>query len=264
MNIAFTFSGLIRDIEKTYPIYKRIIDEYNADVFFSTWDIENVENGDTVSNFRSKYNPLIFELENFKTWEKNYWPLIEPHYIIPRHLTPYEYQKASRSSMFAMWYKIQKANHLTKLVDKEYDIVVKLRTDIELSENFRLEKNEYLNFPHGIISIPEWDNCFGPHDFIFYGSPKLMDYTTNLFYFISKYHAEGHYIYPPENLLRHHISQKDINIRYYSDSVLLGENGGNRGRFDLSQPDKIVNSQNWRNKQPNPELKYYKNDFNIT
>ena len=263
MNIAFTFSGLIRDIEKTYPIFKRIIEEYNADIFFSTWDIENVENGDTISNFKSKYNPLICEVENFKVWEDNYWSVIKPNYTPSRYLSPGEYNKANRSSLFAMWYKIQKSNHLTKLVDKKYDIVVKLRTDIELSNNFKLEKNNYLNFPHGIISIPDWDNCFGPHDFIFYGSPKLMDYTTNLFYFISKYHAEGQYIYPPENLLRHHIAQKDIDIRYYSDSVILGD-GGNTGRFDLTQPDRIVNSKNWRDKSIHPNVKFYKNETNIT
>ena len=144
MNIAFTFSGLSKNINKTYPIFKRVIDEYNADVFFSTWDIEDLENGDTIQNFKDKYNPLLCEVENWKAWEKSFWPTISPNYTIPLHLNPEEYNKASRSSTFGQWYKIQKSNHLTKLVDKEYDIVVKLRTDIELSSDFELILNNYL------------------------------------------------------------------------------------------------------------------------
>ena len=263
MNVAFTFSGLIRDIDKTYPIFKSLIKKYNADIFFSTWDIENLENGDTIENFKSKYNPLICEVENWEVWKKSYVSTINSNYIVPRYLNKIESDKASNPSMFGMWYKIQKANHLTKLVDKDYDIIVKLRTDIKLSDNFELKLNNYLNFPHGTVRIPDWDNCYGPHDFIFYGPPKLMDYTTNLFYFISKYHAEGNYIYPPENLLRHHISQKDLEIRFYSDVVKL-RGGGNKGRFDLSQPESIVLSKDWRHTSFHPDVKFYKNETNIT
>ena len=263
MKVAFTFSGLIRDINKTYPIFKRIIEEYNADVFFSTWDVEDPEKGDTIQNFKDKYNPILFEIESWDHWKKSYTSTINSNYIVPRYLNKIEFDKASNLSMFGMWYKIQKANHLTKLVDKDYDIVVKLRTDIELSDNFELKLNNYLNFPHGIVKIPYWDNCYGPHDFIFYGPPKLMDYTTNLFYFISKYHAEGNYIYPPESLLRHHISQKDLEVRFYSDIVKL-RNGGNKGRFDLSQPEKIILSKDWKHTKTHPDVKFYKNETNIT
>jgi hypothetical protein len=263
MKVAFTFSGLIKDIDKTYSNFKPIIDKYQPDIFLSTWDIENPENGDTLQNFQNKYSPLLCEVESWKAWEKSYWSLISPTYTIPPYLNKKEYNKANRSSMFGLWYKIQKSNHLTKLVDKEYDIVVKLRTDIELSPNFELILNNYLNFPHGIMDIVGWDNCYGPHDFVFYGPPKLMDYTTNLFYFISKYHAEGNYIYPPENLLRHHISQKDIEIRFYSDEVKLGD-GGNKGRFNLSQPEKILSSKDWKHTKTHPDVKFYKNETNIT
>ena len=263
MKIAFTFSGLIKDIEKTYPIFKHIIEKYDVDVFLSTWDIEDVENGDTIQNFKDKYNPLICEIENFKAWEDSFWPTISSNYTTPKYLSPKEYNKASRSIMFGLWYKIQKANYLTKLVEKDYDIVVKLRTDIELSDNFELKLNNYINFPHGIMNIPDWDNCYGPHDFIFYGPPKLMDYTTNLFYFISKYHSEGNYIYPPESLLRHHISQRDLEIRFYSDVVKL-RTGGNKGRFDLSQPEKIISSKDWKHTETHPNVKFYKDEINIT
>lgn len=256
MKVAFTFSGLIKDIDKTYHIFKRIIEEYNADVFFSTWDIENPENGDTIQNFQEKYNPVILEVENYNAWKANYWSLIEPHYKVPHFLRPVEYNKANNPSMFGMWYKIQKANYLTKLVEKDYDIVVKSRTDIELTNNFKLEQNEYLNFPKGGSRIPDWDNCYGPHDFIFYGSPKVMDYTTNLFYFINKYHTEGNYIYPPENLLRHHISKKDITLRFYSDPVFLRD-GGTSERFNPPSPDHIISSNEWANQPPNPNISYY-------
>ena len=116
MNIAFTFSGLLRDINKTYPLFKSAIKKYNADVFCSTWDVENVENGDTIQNFRDKYNPLICEVENYNAWKASYWHLIEPHFQVPHLLRPFEYNKANNPSTFGMWYKIQKANNLTKLI----------------------------------------------------------------------------------------------------------------------------------------------------
>lgn len=257
MKVAFTFSGLIRDINKTYPTFKRIIEEYNADVFFSTWDIEDPENGDTIQNFKDKYNPLICEVENYNAWKASYWPLIEPHFQVPRFLRPAEYDKANNPSTFGMWYKIQKANNLTKLIDKEYDIVVKLRTDIELSSNFTLIQNDCLNIPHGSCVILDWDNCWGPHDFMYFGSPKSMDYATGLFYFISKYHQEGNYLYPPENLLRHHLSQRDIPIRFYPDSIKLrGEHCINL--HHLNKPEEFISSTNWDNKPPQPNLSYYK------
>ena len=257
MNIAFTFSGLIKDINKTYPIFKRVIDEYNADVFFSTWDIEDLENEDTILNFKGKYNPLVLEVESWDIWKNNYWSLIEPHYKVPQVLRSAEYNKANNPSTFGMWYKIQRSNQLTKLVDKKYDIVVKLRTDIGLSPNFTLIQNNYLNIPHGACQIPDWGNCWGPHDFMYFGNPEFMDYTTGLFYFISKYHQEGNYLYPPENLLRHHLSQKDIPIRFYPDSIKL-RGGDCIPLHNLEKPVQFTSSINWSNQPPNPNLSYYK------
>jgi hypothetical protein len=255
MKVAFTFSGLIKDINKTYPSYQPLIEKYQPDIFFSTWDIENSENGDTIQNFKDKYNPVKIEVDNWEAWKATYWSLIEPNYIVPP-LNPYEWNKAKSPGIFSMWYKIQKANHLTKLVNKEYDIVVKLRTDLELSSNFELILNDYLNIPHGSCAISDWEGCWGPHDFMYYGKPKYMDYTTGLFYFISKYHQEGNYMYPPENLLRHHLSQKNIPIRFYPDTLKLRD-GYCIPLYNLQRPEEITSTQGWA-RNSNPKLSYYK------
>jgi hypothetical protein len=263
MKVAFTFSGALRDLETTYPHFKLLIDKYDADVFISTWDLENIEKGDTVENFKSKYNPLICEVENWEAWKEQYWNTISLNFRVPstpnHRLNPKEESKAASPVRFAQWYKIQKANYLTKLVDKEYDIVVKLRTDIILKDDFFIFNTNSLNFPQGFVYINGWKDCKGPHDYIFYGPPHLMDYTTNLFYFISKYHSEGHYIHPPENLLGHHLAQRDIPLRFYNFKVEL------RGKIAThplqNQPFNYYiaySSKMWDDKSPNPNIKFYK------
>jgi len=269
MKIAFCFSGEIRDIEKSYPFFKTLINKFSPDIFLSTWDTENPQVGDTIHNFKEKYNPLICEVENWKAWKSQYSSTIIPYYQTPKdpvlRLNPKEEKQAESIVRFAQWYKIQRANYLTKMVNNNYDIVVKLRTDLILKDDFFLFKNDSLNFSVGKMILPAWGNIEGPHDYVFYGKPQYMDYATNLFYFISHYHREGQCIHPPENLLRHHLSQQDISLRFYNFQVML--RGNNAIQTYPDQPFNFYtshSSRNWKQPIPNSKLSFYKDEVNIT
>lgn len=64
MNIAFVFSGEIRNLEETKSFWLNQINKYNADVFGSFW--ENEHEIDNINNFNEIYNPIISEVESKK------------------------------------------------------------------------------------------------------------------------------------------------------------------------------------------------------
>lgn len=256
MRVAFVFSGLLRELDENANTILRKIYELNADVYGSFWDIEDQNNNSTVANFIKTYNPKKIEIESYNVWENSNWEIIKEEYYtdhLYHRLNYSEYQNILRPNIFAMWYKIWRANMLTKYNDSEYDVVVRLRTDLRLSDKFTVTINNCINFPYGTVHITEWLNCFGPHDLIVYGNPNIMDYFSSLYLYMSRYLKEGVYFYPYENILRHHLSQKPMNIRFYSDYVGLR----NGGVYDFDVPDNTHSSEDWK-LDMDPNLSFYK------
>ena len=62
MKVAFVFSGIIKELNKTTEIFQKKIQEFNADVYASFWDIENPYENDTVENFKANFNPKQLEI----------------------------------------------------------------------------------------------------------------------------------------------------------------------------------------------------------
>lgn len=259
MRIAFVFSGILREVDKNSNSILSKIHEYNADVYGSFWDIENPEDGSTISNFIRTYKPKRMEVESYDGWIKANWDTISQELQAPTQLNSHEQEYSVKPNIFSMWYKIWRGNMLTKLELIEYDIVVRIRTDLGISDNFSLAINDCINIPHGIVNIVDWQNCYGMHDFIAYGNPRLIDYYSSLFMYISRYLKEGQYVYPSENLLRHHLSQKKINIRYYGDTVRLRDTG-NVHMNEPNKPEVIISSDTYLC-EPERNITFYKSRY---
>jgi len=257
MKVAFVFSGLIKELNKTTEIFQKKIEEFNADVYASFWDIENHSENDTIENFKANFNPKQLEIENWEAWNKSTWNILKTEIQAPLDLFHTGQEAVSKGNHFAMWYKIWKANMLTKLTLESYDVVVRLRTDLILSDWFTPKINEFLNIPHGTVYISNWLNCYGPHDFIAYANPKIMDKYSSLYNYITRYLKEGVYIYTPENTLRHHLGQFDIQIRYYGDKILLRD-GGNIGRDNPNEGDIIISSARYATELQDFNKTFYK------
>ena len=257
MKVAFVFSGIIRELNKTTDIFQRKIEEFNADVYASFWDIENPEEGDTIKNFQNNFSPKYIDIESWDAWEKSTWNILKTEIDVPQDLFELGRQTVTNGSPFAMWYKVWKANMLTKTNPEPYDIVVRLRTDLILSDWFTPKVNEFLNIPHGTVYIHNWLNCYGPHDFIAYGNPKVMDIYSSVFLYHTRYLKEGVYMYTSENTLRNHLGQFDVPIRYYGDRILLRD-GGNIGRDNPTEGDIIMSSIGYGKEKQDPNKTFYK------
>jgi hypothetical protein len=257
MKVAFVFSGIIKELDKTTEIFQRKIEEFNADVYASFWDIENPEEGDTIENFKNNFNPKQLEIENWNAWKNSTWDIIKPEVQAPSDLFLPGQETTSKGSSFAMWYKMWRSNLLTKLNPEPYDVVVRLRTDLILSDWFTPKVNKYLNIPHGTVYIPNWKNCYGPHDFIAYGNPYIMDIYNSIFLYATRYLKEGVSTYIPENILRYHLGHFDIQVRYYGDRILLRD-GGNIGRDNPTEGDIIKSTLPYINDTQDPTKTFFK------
>jgi hypothetical protein len=257
MKVAFVFSGIIKELNKTTEIFQKKIQEFNADVYASFWDIENPYENDTVENFKANFNPKQLEIENWEAWNKSTWNILKTEIQAPLDLFHTGQEAVSKGNHFAMWYKIWKANTLTKLNLEPYDVVVRLRTDLVLSDWFEPKINPHLNIPHGTVWIGNWLNCYGPHDFIAYSNPQIMDQYSSLFLYATRYFKEGVYMYTPENVLRHHLGQFDISVRNYGDRILLTDRG-NIGWDNPTEADIYISTRTYKSQEQDPRLTFYK------
>jgi hypothetical protein len=267
MKVAFCFSGQIRNIDECINYWKPIIDSYDGDVFASFWDTDE----ETKNKFISSFNPKKIEFEDYNIFEKTTVNIFAeeinpPVWVGSIGLTVETGDYVKKGTLISMFYKIWKCNLLSNA--EEYDVIVRLRTDIFLSD-FKIELNNYLNIPHGRIGVWSWDNCFGPVDMIAYGNQELMNYYSITYLYLTRFLKEGEYFFPPENLLRVHLSQKDITIRnfisyvyFFRSKHLLKEGEPHQGSHNVTYvEEKVFSSKEWLSdpKNINPLLNFYKN-----
>ena len=267
MKVAFCFSGQIRNIDECINYWKPIIDSYNADVYGSFWETDE----EIKDKFISTFNPKKIEFEDYNLFEKTTVDIFKeeinpPVWVGPIGLSVEAGESVKKSNILPMFYKIWRSNLLAN--KEEYDVVVRLRTDVFLSD-FKIELNDYLNIPHGSIGVWNWDNCFGPIDIIAYGNQELMNYYSITYLYLTRFLKDGEYFSPSENLLRVHLSQKDITIRnvvgyvyLFRTKHLLKEGDPHQGSYNINQDkEKIFSSKEWFRdpKNINPLLNFYKN-----
>jgi len=146
MKVALCFSGHIRDLEETKNFWTDLIKKYDMDVYASLWDVQNEELGDTVNNFERIYSPKRLEIESydiFKTTTQDFASMnIQPPSVISG-----QFQDTSKAfGQLSMYYKIWRANLLSKQLGVQYDLVIRARLDTILDEVM-----EYLNSGHYVF-----------------------------------------------------------------------------------------------------------------
>ena len=219
--IALCLSGLIRDIDYNKQFWINLIDKYDIDVYGSFWDDENTKHGDTINNLKSIFNFKELEFEKYSNFKKSTLDVISPYITPPTELLPELIDYAKKLHTLSMWYKVWKANMLSKNLNIEYDIVVRGRTDIFIDTDLDIKLNNYLNLPSGKVKTDGWENSEGVCDIFGFGKPKLMDYYSSTYLNIMEYVNQGHYMIPPENLLKVHLSRADINIRFFTNKLTI-------------------------------------------
>ena len=221
MKIALCFSGNIRDLEETKSFWLKLIEKYKIDVYASFWDIENSELGDTIKEFERVYTPKRLEIESYNVFKKTTQDFASLHIESPNSLAPFFQNTSKAFGQLSMYYKVWRANMLSKQLDIDYDLVIRARIDTVLDEKFELELNNYLNVPMGKVEANTWLNCYGINDCFAYGNPKIMDYYSFIFLQMMEYLKSGHYAFPPEHFLSVHFSKIHIEIREFPNYMII-------------------------------------------
>lgn len=220
MNVAFIFSGKIRQIERSKYYWLEMKKRYNADIFCSFWE-EDQNETDNIDNFIKIYNPIKYEIDTFNSVKDTMVNQLFTNVEIPKFLRPKERTIIEEHNVLYMAYKMWRVNTLTKLVNKKYDIIVRCRTDVITNPYIDLEVNDYFNLPKGLTLIRQFKNNWGFTDTISYSKPELMDYYSSFIFYFSMYIKDGCSIWSNENMLRYHLNNKKITVREMPVYVLV-------------------------------------------
>ena len=264
MKIAICFSGQIRELDKSLEYWKNIIQKYNIDVYGSFWETD-----EDSKSFFNQLNPKNVEYEDFNSFQ----PTIdifnqevsvpvcgEPiedknsHRVINFGLHPNDIDYIMKNNILSMWYKVWRANILSK--KENYDIVIRARTDIYFDE-IEIEKNDYLNIPWGWRCNTYWDGCGGPIDMFAYSKPEIMDFYSSVFLYLTRFLKEDQYFFPAENVLKAHLSQIDISIRKLPIRLFLYRDDSCFNQAWGITDYEYKNSKDWNNK-PDSNFTFYK------
>ena len=219
--IALCFSGFIRDIDYTKEFWTSLIEKYDIDVYGSFWNDESEKNGDTISNLKTIYNFKELEFEKYSNFKKSTLDVITPYLKPSDELFQYLRDYAKNFHTLSMWYKVWKVNMLSKNLDINYDVVIRARTDTYIEDNFDIIKNDMLNLSSGRVKTDNWKNSDGLSDLFAYGNPKLMDYYSSIYLNLMEYVNQGHYMIPPENLLKVHMGRVDVDLRFFPNKFII-------------------------------------------
>lgn len=208
LNIAYCISGQLRegygDFYHTH--FAEFKKKHNVDVFASFWNTNNLE------NFARLFDPLYIELEDFNIWHESLLSLFQ-EIKLPEPYNLWDHRGAAeKGNFYPMWYKIWRANLLTKKSNKKYDIIIRARSDANYSD-FDVEKFDGLVIPKGHVVWMDEPQLIGINDVFAYGPPKHMDYYCSLYHYLRSYINEGVPIIPAEGLLTYHLRKRPIVLK---------------------------------------------------
>jgi hypothetical protein len=234
---------------------KHLYSKYDCDVYFSFWDVY----GD--GGFNSKYNTnkrITWDFENNKFYEtevSNDKILQQDIDLILEKTKPLKYgfeEFSNFSRLFnskselmdcvynekhewlphlvnvmSMYYKIYKCNELVKHSGREYDIVLRMRSDIMFRDfGLKLTKPE-----KNTININSWGSTIESYqDMIFYGDSIGMDKLSKLYFNLERVWHEKNRRISNEHILYTYLNIIDVNINL--DSVIEFYKV-NRGQINL-------------------------------
>lgn len=170
MKLALCFCGQARSFEKGYEYYKRnLLDHFDVDVYIHSWKFP--ESDKLVELYKPK--DYLFENKLTGDYDKIYtntpnaakWP-----------------PKFTYSAFYSMY-------EVSKLVDGEYDWVIKTRTDYALNGRIPFDQwdNSKLYIPNCRM-VPTKD--FGNDQFAFSSQKNMMKHMST-FNYIDEYYNSG-------------------------------------------------------------------------
>lgn len=208
MKVALLLTGFTRShIQNFESIKKFILERYDTDVYFSTWNKTQSQIG---SELLSSNNDKIIEL--YKNYLKEYtivdFDFYQEHrkniLFLDREDDVFKVNKRAieHGSFWVerlrdQWYLVNLAE---KLVYEKYDFVIRLRFDIKLHQFELLDKEFVIPPPHPI-------NPYTDH--LAYGSQEVMHKYCSLYYRIENLYTEYNV----------DISFAELMLKYYMENI---------------------------------------------
>ena len=239
MKIAVCYSGMFRSINSTFKNHvETLFKNHDCDFYFSFWDVygeggfnskysttkrntwdfekqmffetevgyDKISQSD-IDELINKINPVRYEFHNFDEYE--------PLFDAKAELMDKVYGKKHSwlphlQNVMSMYYKIYSCNNLVKNTGKEYDCVLRLRSDLI----FRGDEENLLFTPKpNTVCINSWGTFNENYqDMIIYGDMIGMDKLSNLFFDLENIWKKLGRDASNESLLHHYLNKIDVNI----------------------------------------------------
>lgn len=257
MKIALCFSGLPRYIEESYDnIYQNLIDnnpKHQIDVYGHFWWDDSYINQiisrgnmnryekNMIDVFKDKFKPKKVIYEPYKKFQIPKKLEEQKEKLKMKMIMTYDHIKLSYYNGKSMFYSIKESLNLALESEIEYDLYVRIRTDIiyESKIDWDLFNNQKLNILDGTFSGP--DRLLS--DILAIGNyDSMLKYS--LFYdFFKKYH-DTDYIHIHEYLLNVLSNDLKVNVLTFK---LYSPINGNGWDFNRESSIKIAEEQFKRN-----------------
>ena len=220
---------MLRNFEKCFENHKKqLIDHYDCDIYLNLWDVVgaghvghkyNFFEEDVISNEQKEkilnlVKPKEFYFESLKDYET---VLNE----FRKKINFFESSQPFTKNILSMCYKIKRANDMVENSLINYDVVVRMRTDIVL--NNKCQINDVLdNNTFYCQSNGSWnDSTIG--DLFSYGTPKIMSIFSKLYDNLEEMWKTIEIYNAPEFLLYYYLTTNSIKIEktsIYVDKIM--------------------------------------------
>jgi len=183
MKIALCFCGQTRSFEKGFEYYKRnLLDHYDVDVYIHSWKRDMSEGETSIVDL---YKPKNFLFEDPPETNADQIYTNTPNPI--KHPPRFTY------------YMLYSMYNVSKLIEGEYDWVIKTRTDYALNVTIPFDQldNSKLHIPNCRM-VPERD--FGNDQFAFSSQENMMKYMSTFLHIDEYYNAGNQFI--GENMMQ--------------------------------------------------------------
>jgi hypothetical protein len=258
MKVSVCYSGFLRNLHNSFDnIRSNLLDGHEVDYYIHTW--ENTEYNDQIKYAEKALNIKEIVVESPKNFE------INPYLFINHNTNPKDYEKevsffSEESKIFfsppskenqynfhkdlevvkfkyyssfpysvlSQFYSICQSNFLRKLNQIDYDIVIRIRSDLFLNQKINLQdlKNNSINVIN--CNFHRGTNLT-VNDHLAISNSKLMDIYSDLFVYIPAYYFIYKIDFISELILGHHLSVHNVDVKRHNISSSI-----NRGKLNHS------------------------------
>jgi len=240
MKVAICFAGLPYYIRQNKRYWQNIIKKYDADVYASLWNEENVyQEGDTIQAFKEAFTPVKLEVEDQKPFIKSFNSSVNAEYLAsPNYFNEAMHFAHKSGRVWSTLYKVWRANLLAS--EEEYDVVVRAETCSSYPD-LEIVKEDSLSVPywHHVYNLGSY-NTVNLNNWVAFGPPYIMDYYCSAFLKLRKYLDES-LTHPIESIINYHLMQRpNLNLRLFFSRIfrkgVLNWNGGKYNEKQILDP----------------------------